>query len=457
MINKIFKNTAKDSNSKVSQNISLNDNLLIAISNLIQGNYSHVAENTFNSSELSKKWNELVDHVSSTNRNVILDINSILSSVTRMDSVKKMINSIDKQTDTLNTMVVNSDGLNEFVGNVGEITQTVYNDSNRAHEISLEGVKKIANSIDFVKSSFDDIENISEHMDKVKEKTHAINEVVDIVKGIAEQTNLLALNAAIEAARAGEHGRGFSVVAAEVRKLSEHTKNSVMEIQKNVLQLQNYIDITVSKIGTTSSQLENGKKLVDAALVSINSIESSIQSVNDSMEKVAANADAQTSVIQEFSSSISEIHQESNLISDNCKTTGKDIFNISMALDKIRKDTVKKKDCLTEKDSIEIFKTDHLFWRWRVFNVLLGYEQNDLQNLGDFKSCRLGKWYYGDESNQFKNDHNFKAMAKPHEQFHTYAKEALAAHKKGDTNTAEECLKKMDICLAEVFKLMDKL
>ncbi|MGG3450836.1 globin-coupled sensor protein [Domibacillus aminovorans] len=73
-------------------------------------------------------------------------------------------------------------------------------------------------------------EQMGEIIGQLKSSSDQIINIITMVKQIAEQTNLLALNASIEAARAGEHGNGFAVVAQEVRKLAEQSKQSVEQI-----------------------------------------------------------------------------------------------------------------------------------------------------------------------------------------------------------------------------------
>lgn len=70
---------------------------------------------------------------------------------------------------------------------------------------------------------------------RVAETVDAMHEIatkISIIGEIAFQTNILALNAAVEAARAGENGRGFGVVAEEVGKLADKSKQAALEIDQ---------------------------------------------------------------------------------------------------------------------------------------------------------------------------------------------------------------------------------
>jgi methyl-accepting chemotaxis protein len=69
------------------------------------------------------------------------------------------------------------------------------------------------------------IKDLNNHAEKATEILAAIMQVAD-------RTDLLALNAALEGTKAGEAGRGFTLVAAEMRRLAESVMESVAGIRR---------------------------------------------------------------------------------------------------------------------------------------------------------------------------------------------------------------------------------
>lgn len=105
---------------------------------------------------------------------------------------------------------------------------------------------------------------IQQQMELLASNIANINQIIASIQSIAEQTNLLALNASIEAARAGEHGKGFAIVAEEVRKLAEQSKNETEVIKSTVESILENSQQTVAVIASNAELMQSQNESVQS-------------------------------------------------------------------------------------------------------------------------------------------------------------------------------------------------
>ncbi len=140
----------------------------------------------------------------------------------------------------------------------------------------------------------------------LEERSAGIQQMVQTVKRFADQTNLLALNAAIEAARAGEHGRSFVVVADEVRRLAESSRQAVEEIDA----LNAHIQATVAELATAVADI--ARAVQETATLATQTAEATrhqreeAETVARSVDEIAAQSEEQAASAEEMATAVEE-------------------------------------------------------------------------------------------------------------------------------------------------------
>ncbi len=150
----------------------------------------------------------------------------------------------------------------------------------------------------------------------ILQTVNSMNEIADhitIIGDIAEHTDLLAINASIEAARAGEQGKGFSVVAQEVRKLSEQSSLAAKQINELTQKGVSISSDTGNRITELLPEIEKTVELVQEIAVLSNEQNKNIDTILKAMEDLNIISDENQNVAFEMSESTTKFEK----LSDN--------------------------------------------------------------------------------------------------------------------------------------------
>lgn len=252
LVKKDFRTNINDQELKTSTE----DLLKLFYLNLDTINFSPVIESHLNEAilQMEASVNRVIEQIYAVSERASLQVTDIQNLVTNFYSSLELAKIIIQSS--ANAVQLVESAKNDLLDNENLLSVLSYN----IHETSE------------INSKFEGM--IADLIGRTKQ----INTIVRSVNDISSQTNLLSLNASIEASRAGTAGRGFSVVASEIRKLAEKSKSSVGNIKILVDDIQKSVKQTSDTFRNVAEALNWYKEKIQESSSSITSVmDNSIQ------------------------------------------------------------------------------------------------------------------------------------------------------------------------------------
>ncbi|MDQ6418563.1 methyl-accepting chemotaxis protein [Paenibacillus sp. LHD-117] len=198
-----------------------------------------------------------------------------------------------------------------------------------------------------------------EKVDALKDSTGSIVKILDVLNNLTKQTNILSLNATIEAARAGAAGKGFMVVADEIRKLADQSRQSIDVVAQITAKIQGEIEETVSVLSEAYPLFQEQITSVKEANSIFLKVEAQMGQFSDKLELATSavnELEKSQAVMSDAMTSVSAVAEESSATSEEVASLSSEQLSISESLVRLSD----KLDAVSRelKESLSKFKMD---------------------------------------------------------------------------------------------------
>lgn len=275
--------------------------------------------------EMVAKLSELIEQVQRSGVQVnSSSVQIAATSKEQQSTATEMASTTTEISTTAKEMSATSTELLKAADNVNAISQQLAGLAGSGKE-GLTRMEQIMKQIMEASSS------ITARLGEMNDKAGNIGSVVTTITKIADQTNLLSLNAAIEAEKAGEYGRGFSVVAAEIRRLADQTATSTLDIEQMVKEMLGSVSAGVMGMDKFSEEVRRSAREVTDVSRQIDQMIERVQSLAPSIESVYEGMQAQTQGSSQISEALSQLGEAARQTADTIRDSNRAVEQLNDA------------------------------------------------------------------------------------------------------------------------------
>jgi len=344
-------------------------------------------------------------------------------------NMAKLQQSADNVAQRTESMASATEEMSITVQMIAEQADKVGEQSEQAKVAVDQGNQSMKQVFEVIQETTQQMNNVTSEVQRLASVSKEIDTLLTTIRKISDQTNLLALNATIEAARAGDAGRGFAVVAGEVKQLSHQTKDAADNIVEKSNGIQKSVAAMVTRLSEMSETVNHASSIVEDTQASMDTIVCNMQQVDESVHGMHHATKEQAFASTEIAEGVTLCHTEAKEMDIQANQSLNTTDEMDAAL---RTDLQEFSELKITNAVIQLAKSDHMFWKKRLMDMILGRGSIDISEVTDHHNCRLGKWYYSNGQAEFGNCSSFKGIEPPHADMHRLAKQAVTKFNAGD-------------------------